>query len=86
MRPLTTPTPCLNGNSRASLMEKADEIRLAVSSTVEAIRNGCDLWHGRNFQTEADYAQKFAQEAWHQRLLWLDEFDREVAKLMMEMK
>ena len=87
MRPLVVPIPNMNGNSADSLLHRASEIRLAVQATVEAIRSGHDLWHGRNFQTvlDGDIRQKLAQEAWHQRLAWLDELEREIEQLMIRM-
>lgn len=87
-RTLPTPVSNLNGNSRESLVECCRAILTACTNLTDTIRNGSDLWHGRNFQTVpgGQHVQHRAQEEWQTRLKQLDKLHKEVLAMAIEIQ
>ena len=82
MSPLVTPTINMNGNTAADLIAKLRGVLDAIHALQNAMTDASDLVHGRNFQyPTGEHARREASDAWCERYLLIEAFDKEVLAL-----
>lgn len=82
MKPLITPSVHLNGDSKATLIDQATDVRVACKVLLDALSNAVP--NGRNYYVQKDNPLEKARDAHHERMLVVDKISKEFLQLAID--